>query len=93
MWEGGRRRLEEARSVLTFLSRLGGDLRAPEGIATVEDMERRQWDTFIVRVFSEHGSELTGQVQHVLTGEKYRFQGIEELLSAISRLRRRDEGA
>jgi hypothetical protein len=46
-----------------------------------------------VRVFSADGTELTGQVQHILTGEKYRFQGLEELGSAIARLRRRDGGA
>jgi hypothetical protein len=56
-------------------------------------MERRQSDTFVVKVFSEDGSELTGQVQHVLTGEKYRFQGLQELGSAIACLRHRDESA
>lgn len=53
------------------------------------EMERRQSETFVVKVLSGDGAELTGQVQHVITGEKYRFQGLEELGSAIAHMRRR----
>lgn len=59
----------------------------------MEEPERRQSDTFVVRVFSEDGTELAGQVQHVQTGEKYRFLGLDELGSAIARMRRRADGA
>lgn len=61
----------------------------------VEPLERRQSTTFVVKVFGEEGAgeeaaQLTGQVQHVVTGEKYRFQGLAELGAAITRLNRRD---
>ncbi len=48
--------------------------------------EWRESDTFVVRVFRSVGAGLTGVVQHVRTGEKAPFQGLEGLGAAITRM-------
>ena len=54
-----------------------------------EDIERQQSDTFVVKVVTGDGATLIGHIQHVLTGEKYGFHGLEELGRAIARMTRR----
>jgi hypothetical protein len=58
-----------------------------------EDIERFQSDTFMVKIVAGDGTTLIGQIQHVLTGEKYGFHGLEELGTAITRMKRRHGGA
>ena len=58
-----------------------------------EDIEPRQSDSFLVKIVAGDGPDLTGQVQHVLTGEKRRFQGLEELGRALAHLKRRSSDA
>jgi hypothetical protein len=48
--------------------------------------EWRESDTFVVRVFRSPGGGLTGLVQHVRTGEKAPFQGLESLGAAMARM-------
>ena len=63
------------------------------GDATVdEDIDRLQSDTFLLRVVVGDGASVIGQIQHVVTGEKYRFRGLAELGHAIARLQRREGG-
>ena len=54
-----------------------------------EDNERLQSDTFVVKVVTGDGMTMTGHIQHVLTGEKYGFHGLEELGRSITRMKRR----
>jgi hypothetical protein len=48
--------------------------------------EWRESDTFVVRVFRSVGGGVTGLVQHVRTGEKAPFQGLESLGAAMARM-------
>jgi len=57
-----------------------------------ENIERLQSDTFVVKVVAGDGATLIGQIQHLLTGEKYGFHGLEELGRAITRMKRRHGG-
>ena len=45
-------------------------------------------DVFVVRILGRAG--LTGRVEHVQTGEKHVFNGLEELGHAIEHMQRRD---
>ena len=55
---------------------------------TDEDLDRRRGDLFVVRVAGEQPG-LAGRVEHVQTGEKYVFDGLEDLGRAMVRMGRR----
>lgn len=47
------------------------------------DLKRRRPDTFVVQVTTNARGELTGLVRHVATGEKRRFERLEDLGTAV----------
>ena len=53
------------------------------------EREWRQADIFVVKVFRVEGGTLAGFVQHVRTGEKVSFQGLESLGDAMAHMSRR----
>ena len=55
-----------------------------------KEVELRRSDTFVLRVLVD-GPEVAGQVEHVRTGAKRRFQGLEELGRVLEHLGRQDE--
>jgi hypothetical protein len=55
--------------------------------------EWRESDTFVVRVFRSGGGSLTGLVQHVRTGERVPFQGLESLGETLARMTRPPDGS
>jgi hypothetical protein len=54
-----------------------------------EAIERSRAGLFVLRIAGEEPS-LSGRVEHVLTGEKCVFNGLEELGEALVRMTRRD---
>ena len=54
----------------------------------MDDIERSRTDLFVVRI-ADTGPGLSGRLEHVLTGEKDVFDGLEELGRAIVRMSRR----
>jgi hypothetical protein len=46
----------------------------------------RRSDTFLVKVFRDTAGALSGFIEHVRTGEREHFVGIESLGEAIGRL-------
>jgi hypothetical protein len=57
-----------------------------------ENIERLQSNTFVVKIVAGDGTTLIGHIQHVLSGEKYGFHGLEELGQAIARMTKRHDG-
>jgi len=47
------------------------------------EANRRQSDTFVIHVAVNHAGELAGVVHHVRTGEKRRFEKLDDLGAAI----------
>ena len=62
------------------------DHRAPEG-RTVDDLPRRK--TFVLQLSRDSGpgqATFAGRVEHLSTGRRARFETLEELMAALSRL-------
>jgi hypothetical protein len=47
------------------------------------EADRRRSDTFVIHVAVSHAGELVGVVHHVRTGEKRRFDKLDDLGAAI----------
>ena len=47
------------------------------------EADRRRSDTFVIHVTVNYSGELAGVVHHVRTGEKRRFEGLDDLGAAI----------
>lgn len=62
-----------------------------EGCRLDHEIEQRRSDAFLVRVLAGDGTDVTGQIQHIATGEKRRFQGLGELAQAIADMRQGDD--
>jgi hypothetical protein len=54
-----------------------------------EDVARSRTGLFVVRIAGEQPA-LSGRVEHVLSGEKCVFSGLEELGEALVRMTRRE---
>jgi hypothetical protein len=50
------------------------------------EADRRRSDTFVIHVAANHAGELAGVVHHVRTGEKRRFESLDDLGAAIRRM-------
>jgi hypothetical protein len=50
------------------------------------ESNRRRSDTFVIHVAANDVGELTGTVHHVRTGEKRRFERLDDLGATIRRM-------
>jgi hypothetical protein len=57
------------------------------GSAPVTGREWRPAATFVVKIYSAPGEPIAGLVEHVRSGEKLRFRGLDDLGEIITRMR------